>query len=111
MPSSGNAAVLRFSKMHPDPNASWTPQAVSPTLTTNHPAPAGTSPASVCSSFASSTIGSPLAVGSTLDRLGAAGLETGQAGDRGATRRPELRSRMADTVERQHDLRLSRQSS
>ena len=41
------------SKKHAAPKAPFVSHAASPTLTANHPSPAGTSPASVCSSGAS----------------------------------------------------------
>src|SRR5919206_2528952 len=54
IPSSGNGAFSRLSKTHPEPNASCVIHAVSRTLTTNQPSPAGSKPENVSCSCASS---------------------------------------------------------
>src|SRR5690242_3152431 len=53
IPSSLNGNS-RLSNEAPEPKASCSYQAASPTLTTNHPSEAGLRPDSACSSFASS---------------------------------------------------------
>src|SRR5881227_3159442 len=52
-PSCENGALSRLSNTQPEPNASCVAHAVSRTLTTNHPSPAGARPAGVSCNWAS----------------------------------------------------------